>query len=604
VTHHPVDFLLLTALEEELRCLLDHLPGAQKQDPTAEDNQTYYKAAIPAMLPSATPILYNVVASGIMAMGRVKAAAFTAVAIQKWRPRFVILIGIAGGVPESGVSLGDVLVSDQIVDYELQKQQAPHDLIRYEVHRTDPRLLGAAMNFSDSSWISKTAPRPVAGTPRRWVGPIATGDKVVARKGLIDRYRRDWPKLIGVEMEAGGVATSVYQASSKPGFFMVRGVSDLADEKKDSAPVSDWRGYACSVAATYTVALLRSGPVPPAGQPTPADRNLEIAVKHTLDVDLSTEEVRRKIQTDISGRKPEGIFGEGGLCLEYPLTSRPDNCFLAADVAGSDDLNEALSTALRDFAITPIKATDLIVPGAALCKIAGLIRETRFGIYELAEAPDLNVYLQLGMAIGLGRPFLLLKHRESVPSRLASALDYYPVDSYLELRFGLQHHVRDIILNMSRYRPLIHKSDVTAGVFVEHGDIDCVDFAYAVTKSLNSENFRPTFRSVDEAALKILENENLDFDVMEETVSNPLQQMIAAISASQLAIIRIDDGASPDAALTLGVALAQNRPAILIHRAKSSIPSNLIGLNRMSFATFSELGTRLARTLRHFLQHS
>lgn len=143
MTRDAVDFLLLTALEEELRCLLDCLPGYRKEDPARDDTQTYYKTAIVATLPSETTITYTVVASALMAMGRVNAATVTALAIQRWHPRFVILIGIAGGVPESGISLGDVLISDQVVDYELQKLKVPHDQIRYEVHRADPRLLGA-----------------------------------------------------------------------------------------------------------------------------------------------------------------------------------------------------------------------------------------------------------------------------------------------------------------------------------------------------------------------------------------------------------------------------------------------------------------------------
>ncbi len=44
----------------------------------------------------------------------------------------------------------------------------------------------------------------------------------------------DWPKLIGVEMEAGGAASACFQAPQPPGFFMVRAVSDMADEKKSS----------------------------------------------------------------------------------------------------------------------------------------------------------------------------------------------------------------------------------------------------------------------------------------------------------------------------------------------------------------------------------
>ena len=84
----------------------------------------------------------------------------------------------------------------------------------------------------------------------------------MAGSDTIARYRAEWPKLIGVEMEAGGVASAAFEATSKPGVLMVRGVSDLADQNKDSAQVAGWREYACKVAAMYAVSLLKSGPVP------------------------------------------------------------------------------------------------------------------------------------------------------------------------------------------------------------------------------------------------------------------------------------------------------------------------------------------------------
>lgn len=91
---------------------------------------------------------------------------------------------------------------------------------------------------------------------------MATGDKVVQRRSLVKELLADWPKLIGLEMEAGGVASACFQAPSRPGFFMVRGVSDLADENKGNAGVKKWKSYASDVAAAYTISLLRSCPIP------------------------------------------------------------------------------------------------------------------------------------------------------------------------------------------------------------------------------------------------------------------------------------------------------------------------------------------------------
>jgi len=124
-------------------------------------------------------------------------------------------------------------------------------------------LLAASQNLRDEDWWSLvSASRPVGGQPKRLIGPIASGDKVVAHKATLNKYRKAWPTLIGVEMEAAGVATAAFQAAEPPGFIMVRGVSDLADEGKGTPEIEMWRGYACDVAAAYAIALLKSGPIP------------------------------------------------------------------------------------------------------------------------------------------------------------------------------------------------------------------------------------------------------------------------------------------------------------------------------------------------------
>jgi hypothetical protein len=91
---------------------------------------------------------------------------------------------------------------------------------------------------------------------------VATGDKVVALESFLATLLKHWPRALGVEMEAGGVAAACYHAPKIPPFMMVRAVSDLADERKGTPQVERWRGYARDVAARYAVALIRSGPVP------------------------------------------------------------------------------------------------------------------------------------------------------------------------------------------------------------------------------------------------------------------------------------------------------------------------------------------------------
>ncbi|MBN2393996.1 MAG: SUMF1/EgtB/PvdO family nonheme iron enzyme [Anaerolineae bacterium] len=255
----PVDFVIITPLEEERDAVLTKLLGHRKLDPIPGDPYVYYQADLPI---ASGKGLYRLIVMPLVGMGRVKAVTATDAAIRRWDPRYVILVGIAGGVAAKGVNLGDVLVADKIVDYALQKQTAEGADIRWEVYNASTSLLAAAQNFKDDSWPDLVqVKRPRHSKPKRHIGPIASGDVVIDFVDVLNKYRETWSKLIGVEMEAGGVALSAFVAEKQVQFFMIRGVSDLADGDKDKPKTQNWRAYACDVAAAYAVGLLRSGPV-------------------------------------------------------------------------------------------------------------------------------------------------------------------------------------------------------------------------------------------------------------------------------------------------------------------------------------------------------
>jgi nucleoside phosphorylase len=198
-------------------------------------------------------------------MGRVEAANAADHAIQRWQPRYILLVGIAGGYGKAGVQLGDVLIAKQVADYEEQNLQTNKTTIRWQVYQIDPGLVAQSQNLLDDSWTNLIkVERPRKGKTSIVHGLICTGDKVIAN-GLLGEFQQTWDRLIGVEMEAGGVARAAFQAGvSRPGFFMIRGVSDLADKNKKSRIVKKWRTYACHAAAAYTISLLKNGPVAPA----------------------------------------------------------------------------------------------------------------------------------------------------------------------------------------------------------------------------------------------------------------------------------------------------------------------------------------------------
>ena len=254
-----VDFLIVTALSEEREAVLKLLPGAQKLDAT-EDVYTYHRARVPVKTEQGTNGSYNVIVMSYLGMGRVQASAATAHAIHRWQPRCVLLVGIAGGFAKYDVQIGDILIAEQIIDYSLQKLKEGEDEIRWMTYQTDEQMRSFAKNLRPSEYeelLPKT--RPSEGTPTVRFGNIASGDKVDARGETITKFGQTWPNLIGIEMEAGGAAVAALQAAYKPKFFMVRCVSDLADNRKDT--VGNWWQYACDVAAAFAIALLKRGPL-------------------------------------------------------------------------------------------------------------------------------------------------------------------------------------------------------------------------------------------------------------------------------------------------------------------------------------------------------
>jgi two-component system, cell cycle response regulator len=248
------DVLIITALEEErdavLSCLEYHmLPKA------SDDVGVFYSASVRTR----NDERLNIVITMLQGMGPLQASTRATYSVMRWLPRYVLMIGIAGGIASS-TALGDVIVARQIADYTVGKRRADGTRVIYwSAFPADAALLECALNFNEAWSDAIKSPRPRAGTSRRQIGVVASGGDVIACRELLDQYSADWPRLVGVEMEGGGIATALHQIPSRPGFLMIRGVSDHADREKGKPRIEKWRLYACEAAAVYAIQLLRSG---------------------------------------------------------------------------------------------------------------------------------------------------------------------------------------------------------------------------------------------------------------------------------------------------------------------------------------------------------
>jgi nucleoside phosphorylase len=254
-----VDFLIVTALSEELDAVLEEFPEARRLDKQATDIYTFYEATISTTRRDGAT--YRVLVSCLARPGPVDAAAHAVLVVEQQKPNHVLLVGIAGGRAPH-VALGDVVVATQIVDYTDGRRGPERRVARYRTNECDTRLLDSSRNlrkWADGASLS----RPTDGLPRAHFGAVASGGDVFADDDSLEEIANDgYGKLLAVETEGGAYLGAILRSPTLPRFLMIRGISDFADPAKKSQHVEQWRGSACKVAARFAHELLRSGPVP------------------------------------------------------------------------------------------------------------------------------------------------------------------------------------------------------------------------------------------------------------------------------------------------------------------------------------------------------
>jgi nucleoside phosphorylase len=252
-----VDVVIVTALEKERDAVLRYLDSPQRIE---SKNRVVYKFYLQHEDSNSG---YWVLLLCLGGMGNVQAAIAVTQAIDVWNPAAIILTGIMGGVEGSDLLLGDLIIAEQIVGYELGKIKETETERRFEVLHPARLLIEKARHLPPQKWTLDTRilPRP-DGTSKRVVpkihfGVVASGEKVIADIITVPELQSSWVKLIGVEMESFGTALAVYQSGSVPAMLMVKGICDWANPEKND----EWQAYAADVAAAYVVNFLRSQPI-------------------------------------------------------------------------------------------------------------------------------------------------------------------------------------------------------------------------------------------------------------------------------------------------------------------------------------------------------
>ncbi|MBI2373885.1 MAG: hypothetical protein HYV07_07800 [Deltaproteobacteria bacterium] len=291
----PPQIGIITALPLELfavECILQD-PYPHSVPSSRGRNHHYIRGTIPSRDQS-----HHQIAACVVGKGNNAASAGTAKFLEQFPSvKHVLMVGIAGGVPnprkaESHVRLGDVVVSDEygVFQYDFGKQtdqgmehlppaRPPGPellettrLLHADFERGEPSYWLHIDNacsstktkrprkdtLQDSPWSKSPIahpldPKRVAGRPRLFQGKIGSAN-VVLKTASVRNKLRDLG-VLAVEMEGSGVAEAAYQASAES--IVIRGICDYTNSMKNKA----WQKYAALAAAAYARSLIEFLPL-------------------------------------------------------------------------------------------------------------------------------------------------------------------------------------------------------------------------------------------------------------------------------------------------------------------------------------------------------
>lgn len=288
-----VDFAIIAIRDDELSAVLKFF---EPYHPLKCTNRTYSVATIT----SKSGRIFKVAVLRSHEQGHAAAQAAATDVIYDLNPRWLILVGIAGAVPEYEYSLGDVVVAGRISDFSVtaaladgSREYAAHSAPAHKaVQDLVSRLVPLKAQIGEWGAKSRTGvDRPVVVLGEdKFVGPPEWRDKVkntlqasfgttgveIKRSPIVTSAAigsgnllqkdpvllKEWLSfsrdLKAVEMELPGVYEAARSNQGDRPVLAVRGISDIVGFKRSP----EWTAYACLTAASFVHALIVSDAIP------------------------------------------------------------------------------------------------------------------------------------------------------------------------------------------------------------------------------------------------------------------------------------------------------------------------------------------------------
>lgn len=308
-------------------------------------------------------------------------------------------------------------------------------------------------------------------------------------------------------------------------------------------------------------------------------------LRQILRLGSSKEEITNELLMSL--KNTSILFSNQGSCSSVQVVPYPDRFFVAQEFNDSkDDLRASLEVALKGFGFSSIGAADYYQSKNLMCKIAALIQGTPFGIYQLTTSQNRNVYLELGIAFGLGRDFILLKDADAKPARIIGDIEYYPISDYLDIKHEFGKKLNEFIWSIGKFEFDNGKSNNQNNqIVIFHGDLESIDITVALAKYYKGHGLTPVILGgFHENLAKYLKN----IANVEPHFIQSRKDIIESIQASRFGVYRIHKSASADS-FALGVSIALNKPFLGFKYRNEDVPSDLSFVPSIDYVGFTDL---------------
>ena len=251
------DVLLVTVTDIEFQSVRQYLQEKDERqiESIYRGNKTYYN------LGEINNTQVGMVRSGMGTGGASGSMMTVSQAIDAMKPKSIIICGIAFGMDSEKQDIGSVLVSERILEYELQRigtdsQGKSRIIPRGDRVSVSPRLLDRLHDGADF-WEEGNAE----------FGLILSGSKLVDNIDFRSQLKKLEPEAIGGEMEAAGVYSAAL--SKKVDWIAVKAICDYADGQKSKNKKENQR-IAAKQATSLVFCTIERGGLAPEPDLTPS----------------------------------------------------------------------------------------------------------------------------------------------------------------------------------------------------------------------------------------------------------------------------------------------------------------------------------------------